>query len=56
MMPTVAMIVNTGCDSNEPISTRNSLTKLFVPGMASDARPARRKTPASSGAFAATPP
>ena len=34
---------------NEPISTRNSLTNCRCPGSASEARPAMRKTPASTG-------
>ena len=56
MMPTVARMVNTGRVGNEPISTRNSLAKLLVPGMASEARPAIRNAPDSSGALAPTPP
>ena len=55
-MPTVASTVNTGRVGNEPISTRNSLTKLLVPGRASEASPATRNTPASFGAALATPP
>ena len=56
MMPRVARIAYTGSSGNEPMSTRNSLTKLLVPGSASEASPARRNTPASFGACAATPP
>jgi hypothetical protein len=56
IMPVVARIVNTGRAGNAPISTRNSLTKLFVPGRASEARPATKKAPPSSGAAAETPP
>ena len=56
MMPTVPRIVKTGAVLNEPISTMNSLTKLLVRGSASEARPAMRNAPASTGALAATPP
>ena len=50
------MIVNTGRVGKEPISVRNSLTKLLVPGSESVARPATSRLPARSGANRATPP
>jgi hypothetical protein len=56
MMPTVAMTAYTLCTVNVPISTRNSLTKGAVPGSASEARPAKKRTPASTGTSLPAPP
>ena len=41
---------------NVPISTRNSLMNGAVPGSASDARPAKNSTPASTGTSLPAPP
>ena len=51
MMPTVAMTCHRLVTVNVPISTRNSLTNGAVPGSASEARPAKKNTPASTGAL-----
>ena len=56
MMPAVATTATALCTVNVPSSTRNSDTNGDVPGSASDARPATRNTPASSGTSLPAPP
>ena len=55
-MPAVAMTATVLFTVNVPISTRNSLTNGEVPGSASEARPAKKNTPASTGTSLPAPP
>lgn len=56
MMPEVAMTATVLFTVNVPINTRNSLMNGEVPGSASDARPAMKNTPASTGTSLPAPP
>ena len=56
MMPSVAMTATGLFTVNVPISTRNSETNGAVPGSASEARPAKKNTPASTGTSLPAPP